>query len=179
MSLATFKKALDLPYKAVYLGGGEPTIHPEFWDFLDLAMARKKRVGLSTNGKIKEVALELLKPKYKNLVPRLSVDDWHEEIDPEVVAVYKKRRRAIWLQERGLMKYGRSPRGRTDVCCCATTFIRPNGNIYFCACDDAPQIGTVDGIKPEFQKMLDEQIRKSIFGAPRRGPRCHKEVFQK
>jgi hypothetical protein len=38
---------------------------------------------------------------------------------------------------------GKHIKGAVDECPCSTMFVKPNGDIYHCGCDDAPKIGDV------------------------------------
>ena len=73
----------------IVLGGGEPTMHPEFWEFVEYA----QRCGypwLATNGSNTETALKLCEmAKTGELSCALSIDEWHDPIDPEVVKAFK------------------------------------------------------------------------------------------
>src|SRR2546430_165402 len=46
------KKTVDGVLETINLSGGEPTLHPDFLEFLDMARARKEisRVSISANG---------------------------------------------------------------------------------------------------------------------------------
>ena len=58
MEVKTFKNAVDHDECAT-IGGGEPTIHPKFWEFIGLALGRAEYVWLATNGKETDTALAL------------------------------------------------------------------------------------------------------------------------
>jgi uncharacterized radical SAM superfamily Fe-S cluster-containing enzyme len=48
------------PAALLNVGGGEPTCHPLFWDFISIAKAdRNNRVWLATNGKKEDDARKL------------------------------------------------------------------------------------------------------------------------
>ena len=97
MSLDTFRKALSLckDYCHLpFLGGGEPTLHPEFATILLEAMACEIEhglvVGIITNGSIKKWALLIAKlTKAEVLSGSVSQDAYHDPIDPEVVEAFE------------------------------------------------------------------------------------------
>ena len=85
MPIKVFKKILDKWYREiecgdgyVTLGGGEPTLHPEFWDMVELAW-KYGTPWMVTNGSNKKAALliaDLAKKGYLHGV--LSLDKWHD-----------------------------------------------------------------------------------------------------
>jgi hypothetical protein len=149
MSLETFKAALKLDDEAVSLGGGEPTLHPLFEQFLLLAIAHCENVWIVTNGKIKERALLIAKlTKHEVIAGELSLDIYHEPIDPEVVEAFGQHRRGI---RNTTMNTDPFPAGRAKTvlgiegyeCPCDDTFVRPSGRITQCGCPRSPTIGNV------------------------------------
>lgn len=77
----------------VTLGGGEPTCHKEFFEYLDKAMEFYQRGYLEsaplviTNGKLKGKARKLLQyvEEERPVYVELSQDEFHDPIDPEIV----------------------------------------------------------------------------------------------
>ena len=61
MDFDTFKKCLEWGEDYISLGGGEPTIHPDFEKFLLTAISECEYVWLATNGKHTRRALLLAK----------------------------------------------------------------------------------------------------------------------
>ena len=51
MSIGTFKNALEYD-EYITIGGGEPTLHPKFWEMMGLALGFGEYVWLATNGSI-------------------------------------------------------------------------------------------------------------------------------
>lgn len=150
----------------IVLGGGEPTMHPDFWKFLEYA----QRCGypwLATNGSNAETSLKLCEmAKTGELSCALSIDEWHDPIEPEVVKAFKEGmvpsnhgRYKLWVPKEGCgcdkreirtviipFKGGRASKlpESLDYCPCPGVQFRPNGDVYPCGCDEAPVIGTVD-----------------------------------
>ncbi len=168
MDLKTYKAALDLAeYSGSFLsiGGGEPTVHPQFWEFLGLALGKRwiESIWLATNGKKTETALALAGLARKGVIGvDLSQDPWHEPIDPKVVTAFsdtrdqdtigtpKSDRRDIRnVSRNGPINWGRAKRnnlGMRDDCICDELFVSPDGRIWACGCKKE-QFGTV--FKPE------------------------------
>lgn len=150
--------------KRICIGGGEPTIHPNFWEIIDYT----KKYGhpwLATNGKRTEDALELCEMAKKGyLSVCLSIDKWHEPIDKKVIDSFmnglvekfnkkgiktgykstsKKDKRSIQIiTEKTLYMSGKSVKG-SKSCHCKRMRIFPDGIIKLCACKESPVIGDV------------------------------------
>ena len=153
MSEKVFNAALKLAEEYgsyVSIGGGEPTVHPKFWQFLiNILASDVEGVWLATNGKKTKIALKLAKLAKKEIIDcELSQDEYHEDIDYEVVEVFtqmKKIRNSTQFNEP--ISAGRCDWG-VDKCICPTVFIKPNGDIHQCGCEDSPKIGDVfDGFE--------------------------------
>lgn len=88
MTLAEFKRILDTLLQGegrldtIALSGGEPTIHPQFWDFVDLAsQAEVGRVSVVTNGLRLAQSREFCeKLKAKNVYVILQMDGFNDAI---------------------------------------------------------------------------------------------------
>jgi len=155
----------------VILGGGEPTVHPEFWKFVTLSLSYGIP-WIATNGKLTENALLLAKLGKRNLISVvLSLDKWHEPIEQEVIDAFKEgliKYEHPWIsmippnKEQGMREIRsiKEPYKRGcykegfDQCPCSHIRIGPNGLIYGCGCTDAPVIGTViDGFFDRFKNV--------------------------
>lgn len=159
MSLKTFRKALKYD-EIVSIGGGEPTIHPKFWEILGLAIGNSEYVWLATNGKKTDIAIALAKLAQKGVIGcDLSQDSYHEPIDEEVVQAFTKNKKA------GIGGYystdnndarsirnvtgkeiisGRCDFGDNKGCVCPELFCAPDGTIKGCGCIDAPVFGNIN-----------------------------------
>ena len=173
MSLATFKAILqdcidhgDIPF----LGGGEPTLHPRFEEFLMLAIIAVAEigdgpVGIITNGGVTKRALYLANlAKAEIISAQLSRDIYHDEIDPKVVDAFASIPNGIRDTTKGGVREP-LPQGRAleilgldpiedaeDInmikdgsnCVCGDSVCTPNGVIRQCGCEDAPVIGEAE-----------------------------------
>jgi len=175
MSLETFRQALDMCEEfgnTPFLGGGEPTIHPEFEKILLESIACAGRIGdgeagIITNGKLKNRAMMIASLAKGNVIyAQLSRDIYHDPINMEVVYAFEALGRSGSYHhgirdtsnsgEREPMPHGRGKevvgfeedeysedtRDSRD-CPCEDWIIKPNGDIHQCGCEDAPKIGTV------------------------------------
>ena len=172
------EKYIDLINKNngyISLGGGEPTLHKDFWKILNYSMS-KGSVWLATNGSTTKTALTLCEMARKgHIAVALSQDEWHDPIDPEVIECFSeglkeydcdyyteyyhpdrgkegcydlREVRSVQIPIRG----GRAATMDTlrEGCPCPGLQVKVDGSLYTCGCDDAPKIGTVDdGIKEE------------------------------
>ena len=163
MSFNVFKKALEFDGETVALGGGEPTIHPQFNDFLLYAITNVENVWLATNGKLADKALMLSKLARRGVIAcELSLDIYHDPIDDKVVKAFeieKKNREYISSNQsddlRGVrnvsgkeLKSGRCNFGN-EGCPCEESIVKPNGDIKQCGCENSPTIGNVLSIDNE------------------------------
>ena len=143
MSLEDFQLALKLTLcKHLTIGGGEPTLHPLFWTYLDMALETGKTIFVTTNGKRIEDALKIAKMSREGiLVGSLSLDIYHEPISEEVKRAFlsprsKNDKRRI--KENNIPAYEGRARD-LDVyddtrCCCEDAIMYLNGDVYACGC---------------------------------------------
>jgi len=163
MSMATFKKVMELcECSNISLGGGEPTLHPNFWEMLGISIGVCDGVWLATNGSTTDTALALAKMASKGVIGcALSQDPWHDEIDERVVKAFTpnhKRASYVGYNENNEdhreirnvsnsdMAPWRDPEdgGAEGNCPCDTIMTRPSGDVFACGCVDAPKIGNVN-----------------------------------
>ena len=156
MDKATYLAALKIAKEQeahIALGGGEPTLHPEFWEYVGLALRYNTsdlRVFLVTNGANTEDALALAKLVQEDILHvELSIDEWHDPIDQRVVDAFTKLHRRRMVQT--ITKHGSALRNGifTDarMCCCEDPLVHPSGRLYGCGCR-----------KHRFGTVLDPQI---------------------
>ena len=102
MSAETFRRVLDLAEREqqpITIGGGEPTLHPRFMDFLWWTIRRQApltyemgmpAVGLVTNGSQTDIALELAALARVGVISAsVSKDEFHDPIDPRVYQAFE------------------------------------------------------------------------------------------
>lgn len=88
------------------LGGGEPTLHPQFYDLFTYIAERLSQhtfsigdnyLSIVTNGSQKSRALFLASVQFEsfNFSAWLSQDPWHDPIDPEVVEAFSKKKTGL------------------------------------------------------------------------------------
>jgi hypothetical protein len=163
MSLRTFRRALKLAVEYddwVVLGGGEPTVHPRFEQFIAEALSLivcESNITVITNGKHARRALLLAGLARRGVLDAyLSQDEYHDPVDPEVVSTFiqlKRLRRVDTSQlipeGRALNLLGYEPDEQPyaawgePYCTCDEIFVEPSGVIHQCGCVDSPTIGHV------------------------------------
>jgi len=167
MSFETFKEALKHD-DHITIGGGEPTIHPQFEKFLLYALGKCENIFIITNGKKTDTALGLASlndmSEYQ-FGAELSQDPYHDPIDEKVVKAFEGHIRDTSQKP---INAGRCDWGNNE-CICEDMFVKPNGDVYQCGCDDSPKVGNVfdDTVKP--MNSTEDDWGEWI---------CHKQVQQ-
>jgi organic radical activating enzyme len=165
MSKETFLAAVQLAVDhgdIISLGGGEPTLHPQFWEFLTIAMVmgvdgHDHPVWLATNGADTEIALKLAKMTKRGMIEAvLSQDQWHDPIDDCVVEAFQKLKRSSSVDNeiyhegirsnRKITPHGSALKNKLytseTACCCEDPLINPAGMLFGCGCRKV-KFGTV------------------------------------
>jgi hypothetical protein len=170
MNIRTFRASVKLAKEItgrICLGGGEPTIHPRFWDFMSISLATfRKEVTVVTNGSQTETSLALAHMSTHGVIHAcLSLDDYHDPIEKIVVDTFKlgkasgdDRRGVVGDRGDGLgkplfIKIGRAAAngiGHNEYCLCDNLIIDPDGKIWRCGCR-LEQYGTV--FDPKLPKL--------------------------
>jgi MoaA/NifB/PqqE/SkfB family radical SAM enzyme len=159
MTAEVFQAALAYSDGYITIGGGEPTLHPEFWHFLIDAISHENSeyVWMATNGSLTATAIKLANLAKKGVIGcALSLDPWHDEIDYSVVEAFEcstqygrsedDQREVRDVSRSGPFNVGRAEEtgeGTQDGCACPGLQVRPNGDVYACGCPDAPKLGNV------------------------------------
>jgi MoaA/NifB/PqqE/SkfB family radical SAM enzyme len=184
MTVKTFKKCLEVMESlgdTLSIGGGEPTMHPKFWEIIGLSLGSNcESVWMATNGKITETALRLANMAKKGvLAVALSQDEWHDEIDYEVVSAFtvdnlnngygknNNDMREIRTVST-LSNIGRALEngiGDSESCVCDDTVVQPDGTVFACGC-----------LEKQLGNIFDADIVKKIcdFRNERNGENCSK-----
>lgn len=145
MSMKVFKKAIALANTKedwVNLGGGEPTLHPKFTQFLWYAMLEiecdEVPIWLATNGSNEALTLKLLKLSKAGAIScEVSLDNWHDAISPKVKHLAEIYKMVRSVREDAIVPIGRAkhfPPQKYKSCFCDDLFVNPNGDIYPCGC---------------------------------------------
>ena len=161
MTSEVFRAACELATdydETITLGGGEPTIHPLFWEFFGRALGSTDYLWMATNGKKTAIALALARMAKRGVMGcALSQDIYHDPIDYEVIQAFTKSQpnhphsyhqkttpdgREIRCVEGSEIIAGRQETGRED-CACSDIHISPDGAIRPCGCEGAPILGNV------------------------------------
>ena len=152
---------------SIILGGGEPTLHPRFEDFLWECI----RAGIDsgtppyviTNGSNTKLSLRLALLARKGLVgAAVSKDDYHDYINADVIEAFTVKgtrgdddMRAIRTVTE-ILNTGRAHDNNIaddEGCVCPGWTVIPDGGIKPCGCIDAPVLTNV--LNPD-TKLLDD-----------------------
>lgn len=147
--------------QTITLGGGEPTLHPLFKEFLFHAVWELASMSISnggpaiylvTNGSMTETALTLANLAQQGMITAaVSHDEYHDPIDPRVYKAFEKPKHDYYDYSHYNDKDYRSVNGRNTFiipagrakkwgnhpstkCACDALFIDPKGNVYPCGC---------------------------------------------
>jgi len=172
----------------IALGGGEPTLHPRFSEYLLEAVGQCEGVWLATNGSRTNISLGLAQlAKAGAIGCALSLDAYHAPIDERVESAFRAgRREDLWgrhgpdlreVRDVGgkLVNAGRCDWVETLDCACSELVVRPSGVIRGCGCKCAPVLGTVfnsripdDWERVECSRHQDVAVLQTL--RKRRGP---------
>ena len=164
----------------ISIGGGEPTLHPDFFEILFYSTERFYHTWLATNGKKTKTMFKLadiLNNEYypededdymyiesDKLSVALSQDCFHDPIDQRVVDLWKRNKweiRDVTRSHDGVTAQGRAKRtgsGWGEHCPCSTQIIKPDGSIKLCGCERAPIIGDIyKGIESKWKKVINSE----------------------
>lgn len=154
MSIETFKAALAWDDEYISIGGGEPTLHPKFWEFIGLALGCCEGVWLATNGSRTDIALALARMAKRGVLScALSQDAYHDAIDEKVIRAFTTERKrgfdnSDYREVRDVtgkeVNAGRCDFGTRDDCACPGLVCAPDGTVRACGCDGAPSFGDVE-----------------------------------
>ena len=158
MTLETLKKVLNLGLDNTYIiGGGEPTIHPDFWQMFGLILGHSDMyTWMATNGSMTGIAIALsgLAKGSDRLGVALSQDSYHDPINWSVVEAFERDGNEIRNVTGIEVKSGRCDWGDESRCICDELFVKPNGDIHMCGCLDSLKIGDCDeGIYPGYSHI--------------------------
>lgn len=142
MSRHIFLKALRMGLnRNVTIGGGEPTLHPNFWELLSIAIASGIDIRVVTNGSLEQESITLAELGRKGVIrAQLSLDEWHQQISPLVIRSFKEGlyhrcigdKRSIFTAKP--VSAGRAASFGIPKCCCDDIVVLPDGEIYGCGC---------------------------------------------
>lgn len=153
MSMEIFSKALSGGNdEYITIGGGEPTIHPLLFDFIEVAIEDRYiySVHVITNGKRMRNALKMYEMMLDSMVDNkiftcsLSQDQWHEPIDSRVVQAFRQEGKIHSVSI--ISKMGRAKKNNiatSEHCVCDDVFVKPDGSVWSCGCERQRKIGDV------------------------------------
>lgn len=165
MSVEDFHAAIQLAKdqeQHITIGGGEPTLHPHFREYLMHAVWELSQLGehsgmpavhMVTNGSNTELALNIASLAHQGVITAaVSHDEYHDPIDPRVYRAFEKPKRDYYANlnrddhdYRSVNGGGGGfiiPVGRAKSwgnhphikCVCDSPFVTPKGQVYPCGC---------------------------------------------
>jgi hypothetical protein len=199
ISEIVFERAGDLCLdydEYVTIGGGEPTVHPLFIDFLREIIRRyncesddnaKEKILIVTNGKITEFGMLLAYANRHGIIScELSQDCYHDEIDERVVKAFGKSIRDVSGKEieQGRQDYnGEKIDNSYSHCVCDTPVVKPWGVIHLCGCENAMIVGDVfNGFNEELMNFIhnnDIDCQKHIKPSQRETLKSLSQPFER
>lgn len=154
MSWETYVQAINVSMdeSRITLGGGEPTLHPQFMEMLEYAISERPSgtiVSIITNGSNTAISLKLADMTEQGIISAaLSQDQWHDPIDEVVVARFKDMGRIHTSAKtnKDVVSVGRGANieGAIDKCVSRSLSIDTEGNMFLCGCQEEC-IGTIWG----------------------------------
>jgi MoaA/NifB/PqqE/SkfB family radical SAM enzyme len=148
MSLDTFLRACELAHEYgeyITLGGGEPTLHKRFREFVGIAIAYVEEGGpyIITNGSNATLSLWLHRLIEKEVVGgELSLDQFHDRsmVSDSVVEAFSSMRGDRFANRirtvRQIQRQGRAITNglwtEEEGCACDDLFVTPSGRLYAC-----------------------------------------------
>ena len=154
----------------ISIGGGEPTLHPRFFDIIKHALYRFNYVWMATNGSKSKTMFRLADiihgEDYDNqdefidgsdgkLTVALSTDYFHDPINQQVREMWGRyslsrvsgfELRDVTQSSVGVIGVGRAKKHVTEErpdCTCNEFIVKVDGTIKACGCPEAPIIGDV------------------------------------
>lgn len=145
MTFETFRQAISfIGDDHIDIGGGEPTLHPQFWSFIGYALGSCESAWLATNGSQTETTVKLANMARRGVIRcALSIDIYHDAIDDRVHMAFSdlgssdSDMRAIRDVSYTVKKRGRAVRTSTwaeEGCACEVIMVDPDGDIFTCGC---------------------------------------------
>ena len=158
--------------EVIVIGGGEPTLHPDFFEILEDCLRSFNYVWMATNGSQTKTMRRLADildgedyhgeydegiclKNHDQFCVALSLDYFHDPIDEKIETLWKHRseRRGSGYEIRDVTKSPNGPivtgrakktqSGWATGCCCSEVMIIPSGKIKLCGCRNSPIIGDV------------------------------------
>lgn len=171
----------------IAIGGGEPTLHPRFFDILKQCLATFDYVWMATNGSQTKTMYRLFNilnekdyPEdeedeyYDSIFPNgkltvtLSQDYYHSQINQRIIDLWKRNEKNNGFEIRNVsgrvIGVGRALRtGEYQVanqCVCPFVIIRADGTIHGCGCKSSIKIGSIwSGMDSElWDKLTDDEV---------------------
>jgi len=148
--------------ETIFIGGGEPTLHRNLFDIIDLIFAKGfPRAHITTNGSDYDITSKLIKYSESYILTVvLSLDEYHDPIEERTKYLFTEPRKDLFIRKYGIrytpknliVKGGRAKVG-FDGCPHKThgVHVSPNGTWHMC--DEYKHVGYKVG-----ETIQDEHI---------------------
>lgn len=150
-----------------YLGGGEPTLHPLFDNFLvrmasSVALGKTELCGCTTNGTDENrtaMMFALSKIDY-GFSFNVSTDNYHrKKLSKQLLHLLREERsfKKGNISPHQVLARGRGKniKGAKNGCVCGEEYVAVNGDIKPCGCAvEAPVIGNIMKVRPAFVSKI-------------------------
>ena len=170
-TVETIKNAIEVNREYfdgnLFIGGGEPTLHPQFWEIFGIMLGaslsnRDLNLGMVTNGTVTKTALTLAKLNIDEIFYcELSLDDLHYPRPDDAVIEAFERSTRITLYE-NVTPVGRAKRthfsGNSFHCLCEDVVVDEKGFLFTCGCKNF-KLGNVNDITPLMINNIKEYHR--------------------
>lgn len=181
MTRETWQKALEFTKDRgdyITIGGGEPTLHKHFREFLLDAIAESEDEMVPfmvTNGSTKHADLLYKLTKAEVIRCELSQDEWHDPIEWETIEKFrsidairdvsnngtqlpKPKGRAVTRELAELLD-GEEDHGQH--CTCPGWMIDPKGGVHACGCLDSPELFNIHD--DDWQAVYDDLMDRTDY----------------
>tara|TARA_R110000851_G_C13102760_1_gene569321 strand:- start:71930 stop:72532 length:603 start_codon:yes stop_codon:yes gene_type:complete len=165
MMPAVFKAAIEFceDYGSnITIGGGEPTLHPRFWEYFGKAMSMDvESVWMATNGSVTKTVkglAHIAEGSHKFGIA-LSQDSWHDPIEYETIRMFEDLGLEIRNNDEHIINKGAAfdnGIGMHDGCGCADIQIAPDGVMKMCGCPDSLVLGNIMDIDEQIIDRVQE-----------------------
>ena len=165
-SIETIKNAIEFNKSFfdgnLFIGGGEPTLHPQFWEIFGIMLGASIKnsdlsLGMITNGTVTKTALVLAQLNSEVFHCDLSLDNLHyPRPENDVIDAFGRNIRSTEYHH--VSPVGRAKRtyfsGQKFHCVCKDFVVDEKGNLFTCGCKNF-KLGNVNSVTPEMIKNVE------------------------
>ena len=161
----------------ITLGGGEPTMHPQFWEIVGICLDSQwmEHLTVISNGSKYFDRLANLSRDSDCIYYAVSLDDgYHDPLPPDLAHRIRKWGRTYGKlhQVTTVARVGRAKTNDLTTsthCVCEDPQVLVNGDVRYCGCPRSPKLGNV----------LDSSFSLHNFDVSDDGMGCYKDLSRK